>query len=86
MMTVQNKIENTTESYESNKIKWVENTENTGVFEHVDNLFTYKSVVIVDKSLSKYIVPTTLFSNCDYGVSKIIALPYTIDLFSVSYK
>lgn len=83
---VENSIENTVDSYEKNTIKWIEGNEKVGMFDYQLNNLILTNLIYVDPKLNKYIVPTTLFSNCEFGVTKIISLLFTVELVSVSYK
>ena len=83
---VENKVENTIDSYEKNVVRWIEGKENIGMFDYKLDGVLYKNMLIVDSKLNKHIVPTTLFSNCEYGVTKVDAIPFTVNLIKVSYK
>lgn len=83
---VDNAVENTLDSFAKNTIKWIEGTENVGLFDYQLRNLTLTNLVYVDPKLNKYIVPTILFSNCEYGVTKIISVPFTVELISVNYK
>lgn len=83
---VENKAENTLDSYEKNVIKWIEGYENVGLFEYKMNGQIMTNLVFVDPKLNKHIVPTILFANCEFGISKVVSIPFTVELIKVSYK
>lgn len=80
------KAENTLDSYKDNVVIWLENEKNVGYFEYNINNLIYTNLVFVDPTLSKYIIPTILFSNCDYGITKVESIFFTVELVKVSYK
>lgn len=83
---VENKVENTLESYEKNKIEWNKDSENVGLFDYPLGNLLFKNLIFVDPKLNKHIVPTLPYANCDYGVTKVIAIPFITELTKVEYE
>lgn len=83
---VENKAENTLDSYEKNQIEWIKGSENVGLFDYPLGNLLFKNLIFVDPKLNKHIVPTTLYSNCEYGVTKVIAIPFIVNLTKVEYE
>ena len=80
---VENKVENTLDSYEKNQIEWIKESENVGLFDYPLGNLLFKNIIFVNQKLNKHIVPTTLYSNCEYGVTKITAVPFIVELTKV---
>ncbi|POS00894.1 hypothetical protein [Flavobacterium croceum] len=87
-INVVNSISNLKESYREHTINWLENQNNTGVFDYNFMGKIYNCTVEVDPKLSKYIVPatSTIFANCDYGITSVKTLEFTSKLIKVEYK
>lgn len=86
MCRIKNTAEDTVESYKNKTIHWIEGMDYVGMFDYPYGAHLYKNVVYVNPKLNKYIVPTLLFSNCEYGIEKIEAIPFTVVLVYVAYE
>jgi uncharacterized glyoxalase superfamily protein PhnB len=82
----ENTVMNSDFSYADNLITWEENMKNIGTFNHEQDGYSYTSLVLVDADLDKHINPTFLFTNCEFGVKKVVSLLVTCELVSVRYE
>lgn len=82
----ENAVMNEEYSYADNIIAWEENMPNIGVFNYLQDGYSYTNLVLVDPNLDLYINPTFLFANCEYGVKKVVSLFVTCELVSVRYE
>lgn len=67
-------------------VKWNEDMENVGTYENEYKGMVYTNAIIVDPTLDKHISPLPPFTNCDYGITKILSTKATTELISVTYE
>ena len=69
----------------NDKLSNLSETQDMGIFNYSYFTYRFPNQVFFDKKLSKFINPTTLFANCDYGVTKVVSLAFDCNLIKVSY-
>ncbi|HLF52733.1 hypothetical protein [Flavobacterium sp.] len=73
-------------TYKESAVKWIEDMENVGTYEYKTKDMVYTNAIIVDPNLDKHISPIHPFTNCDYGITKVITSLGTTNLISVTYE
>jgi hypothetical protein len=77
-------------SYKDNIVTWSTQFPDVGTFDYLasHNKTVGKKIssIFVDFNLDKHITPTTLFSNCEFGVKQIRSSFRTVILTKVEYK
>lgn len=73
-------------NYKENLVKWIDGMDNIGTYEVKTKNEIYTNAIIIDPNLDRHISPIQPFSNCDYGIKKVISIGHTIDLISVTYE
>jgi hypothetical protein len=67
-------------------IEWFDDTKTAGQFKISNGKFTFTDLIVANPDIDKHITPTYLFSNCEYGIQKVVSIFQTMELISYEYK